>query len=82
MRSGNYRQPDSHRCRHPQPGHHMPDPGADTYADTHANTNADGDTDTLADTDAHPLADAVKHAVKHLGHTGLSPGVANPARRN
>jgi hypothetical protein len=52
----------------------MPDPGADTHADTHANTNAD----TSANTNAHPLADTVQH----VGHTGLSPGAASPARRN
>ena len=83
MRSGTYPgQPGSHGCRHPQPGHDMPGPAADTHADTHADTNADTNAhaDTGADTgaDAGPLADTVKH----VGHTGLSPGVASPARRN
>ncbi|MGE5285944.1 MAG: hypothetical protein ACM3ML_01820 [Micromonosporaceae bacterium] len=75
MRSGNYPgQPYSHGCRHSQAGHNMPDPGADTHTNTHADTH----TDAFANTNAHPLADIVKH----VGHTGLSPGVASPARRN
>ena len=74
MRSSNYRQPGSHSCRHPQPGNNMPGPGADTHADSHVGTHTN--TDTLANTNGHPLADTVKH----VGHTGLSPGVASPTR--